>query len=317
MTTPPAAEVKRGSILLLGLPYFGRLLVHDLAGLGWNVRYIDHPGRHVTGWAKVASAATRADIVYLIGSRIDRGSPQDNLLRFRRKPVVIHWVGTDVQIAVDEHRRDNVALRIAERATHWCDAPWLAEELRTAGVKSEYVPLPIPVAEQEPPPLPERFGVLLYYPVDRMARAVFDIDTMLRLPAAFPDVHFTLIPSPPETLPGPLPPNLTARPWVDDMDPLYRETTALVRLTTHDGQSFMAAEALSRGRYVIWTHPMRGSIQASGFEQVSAALRSLVERHRDGGLALNAEGRRAALERFGGGRPLAELDERLRAILPG
>ncbi len=317
MTIPHPGEAQRGSILILGLPYFGRLLVGDLAALGWSARYIDHPGRHVGGWAKVASAATRADIVYLIGSRIDRGSPQDNLLRFRRKPVVIHWVGTDVQIAVDEHRRDNVALRIAERATHWCDAPWLVEELRTAGVRSEYVPLPIPVAESDPPPLPGRFGVLLYYPVDRLARAVFDIDTMLRLPAAFPDVHFTLIPSPAETLPDPLPANLSARPWVDDMDPLYRETTALVRLTTHDGQSFMAAEALSRGRYVIWTHPMPGAIQAEGFEQVSEALRGLVERHRAGNLALNAEGRRSALERFGAGRPLAELDERFRAMLPG
>lgn len=317
MTGQPPLETKRGSILILGLPYFGRLLVRDLAGLGWNARYIDHPGRHVGGWAKVASAATRADIVYLIGSRIDRGSPQDNLLRFRRKPVVIHWVGTDVQIAVEEHRHDNVALRIAERATHWCDAPWLVEELRSAGVSSEFVPLPIPVEEGPPPPLPARFGVLLYYPVDRQARAVFDFDTMLRLPEAFPDVHFTLIPSPPETLPGPLPANLEARPWVDDMDPLYSETTALVRLTTHDGQSFMAAEALSRGRYVIWTHPMPGAIQATGFEQVSAALRGLVERHRSGNLPLNAEGRRAALDRYGGGRPLADIDERFRALLPG
>lgn len=317
MTGQPPPEAKRGSVLILGLPYFGRLLARDLAGLGWKARYIDHPGRHVGGWARVASAATRADIVYLIGSRIDRGSPQDNLLRFRRKPVVIHWVGTDVQIAVEEHRHDNVALRIAERAIHWCDAPWLVEELRSAGVSSTFVPLPIPVEEGPPPPLPERFGVLLYYPVDRQARAVFDFETMLRLPGAFPDVHFTLIPSPPETLPGPLPPNLEARPWVDDMDPLYRETTALVRLTTHDGQSFMAAEALSRGRYVIWTHPMAGAIQAAGFEQVSAALRGLVERHRAGNLPLNAEGRRAALERYGGGRPLAGIDERFRALLPG
>lgn len=316
MTEAAAAVVKRGSVLILGLPYFGRLLERDLAGLGWRSRYLDHPGKNVSGWAKVAAAASRADIVYLIGSRIDRRSPQDNLLRFRHKPVVIHWVGTDVQIAVEEHRRDNVALRVAERAIHWCDAPWLVEELRSAGVSSEYVPLPIPVAD-EPPPLPEHFGVLLYYPVDRLARAVFDIDTMLRLPAAFPDVRFTLIPSPPETLPGPLPPNLEARPWVDDMDPLYRETTALVRLTTHDGQSFMAAEALSRGRYVIWTHPMPGSIQATGFEQVSAALGDLIARHRAGNLPLNAEGRRAALDRFGGGRPLADIDERFRGLLPG
>ncbi len=317
MTAQPPPEAKRGSILILGLPYFGRLLARDLSGLGWNARYMDHPGRDAGGWAKVASAATRAAIVYLIGSRIDRGSPQDNLLRFRRKPVVIHWVGTDVQFAIEEHRRNNVSVRIAERAIHWCDAPWLVDELRTAGVRSQFVPLPIPIDEGPPPALPGRFSVLLYYPVDDEDRRLFDAGTLLRLPAAFPEVHFTLVPSPPETLPGPLPPNLDARPWVEDMDALYRETTVLVRLTWHDGQSFMAAEALSRGRYVIWTQPMPGAIQAAGFEQVSAALRRLVERHRAGNLPLNAEGRRAALDRYGGGGPLAEIDERLRALLPG
>ncbi|MCC6959407.1 MAG: hypothetical protein IT301_06130 [Dehalococcoidia bacterium] len=307
---------RRGRILILGLPYFGQLLAKDLGELGWQARFLPHPGRNAGGWAKVAAAASRADIVYLIGSRIDRRSPQDRLLRLRRKPTVIHWVGTDVQIAVEEHRRHNVSLRVAERPLHWCDAPWLVDELRTIGVVSEYVPLPIPIHVPPAPPLPAEFRVLLYYPVDAFDREVFDGETLLRLPAAFPDVSFTLIPSPADSLPGPLPPNLECRTWVDDMDRLYAETTVVIRLTSHDGQSFIAAEALSRGRYVIWSFPMPGCTRASGFEQVAAAIRSLLERHRAGELKVNQGGRRAVLERFGKGRPLKELDERLRALLP-
>lgn len=306
----------RGRVLVLGLPYFGRRLAADLAALGWRADYLPHPGRSLPAWGRVAAAVARADIVYLIGSRLDRGSPQARLARVRRRPIVIHWVGTDVQIALDEHRRRNADARLAERAIHWCDAPWLADELRQAGIRAEYVPLPIPVPEAEPPPLPARFTVLLYYPVDAFDREVFDWDTMARLPGAFPGVRFLLIPSPPETLPGPLPPNLEARGWVDDMDALYREVTVLVRLTTHDGQSFMAAEALARGRYVIWTHPMPGATQARGFEAVSAALRRLLERHDAGALGPNLDGRRRVLERFGGGAPLREIDERLQLLRP-
>ena len=305
---------ERGRVLILGLPYFGKMLAEGLAGLGWQAEFLPHPGRSAAGWAKVAVRAARADIVYLIGSRADGGAPQERLLQLRRKPVVIHWVGTDVQIAIAEHRKGNFSERIAMRAVHWCDAPWLVEELRTAGVVSEYVPLPIPLSEGEPPPLPGAFRVLLYYPVDAFDREVFDIETMLRLPVAFPGAGFTLIPSPAETLPGPLPPNLEAREWVDDMEALYREVTVLVRLTSHDGQSFMAAEALSRGRYVIWTHPMPGAIQAAGFEAVANALGGLLERHEAGKLGLNLDGRRSVIERLGGGRPLAEIDERLRIL---
>lgn len=307
---------RRGRILILGLPFFGKMLARDLSALGWKAEFLPHPGRSAAGWARVAKAVARADIVYLIGSRIDRASPQDRLLRLRRRPVVIHWVGTDVQIAVDEHRRHNVSLRVAERPTHWCDAPWLVDELRTIGFVSEYVPLPIPIESAPAPPLPETFRVLLYYPVDAFDREVFDIETMMRLPLEFPNVHFTLIPSTADTLPQPVPGNLDTFPWVEDMDALYGNTTVVVRLTSHDGQSFMAAEALSRGRYVIWTHPMQGCIRAQTSEQVSKALARLVQKHEAGTLKVNTGGRRAVLERFGKGRPLQELDERLRALLP-
>ncbi len=315
MNPSPDGE-RRGRILILGLPYFGKLLARDLGELGWQAEFLPHPGRSAPGWAKVAAAAARADIVYLIGSRIDRKSPQDRLLRLRRKPTVIHWVGTDVQIAVDEHRKHNVSLRVAERPVHWCDAPWLVEELRSIGVISEYVSLPIPIHVPPAPPLPEAFRVLLYYPVDAFDREVFDGESLLRLPVEFPDVHFTLIPSPPETLPQPLPPNLECRAWVEDMDALYRETTVVVRLTSHDGQSFIAAEALSRGRYVIWTFAMPGCIKAAGFDEVVKALRTLCDKQQAGELKVNQAGRRSVLERFGKGRPLKELDERLRALLP-
>lgn len=218
---------------------------------------------------------------------------------------------------MDEHRKHNVSLRVAERPVHWCDAPWLVEELRTIGViPFADVSLPIPIHVPPAPPLPEEFRVLLYYPVDAFDREVFDGETLLRLPGAFPDVPFTLIPSPADTLPRPLPANLTCRDWVEDMDALYRETTVVVRLTSHDGQSFIAAEALSRGRYVIWTFAMPGCIQAEVSTRWLAPCGTLLEKHRAGELKVNQAGRQSVLERFGKGRPLRELDERLRALLP-
>lgn len=314
---PPASIVtgkRRGRVLILGLPYFGKLLASQLRAKGWDARYAPHPGRDLPGWLALLPRLARADVIYLVGSRLDRGSPQDRLLRIRRGPVVIHWVGTDVLIAHEEHARGNISARIAHRATHWCDAPWLVDELDAIGVRSEYMPLPVPVDLSEPPPLPTDFRVLLYLPVDSFDREVFDMETLLALPGYFPEVHFSLVPSPAESLP-PLPPNLKARGWVSDMDALYRETTVYVRLTSHDGMSFMALEALSRGRYVIWTHPLEGAILASGLDDVRAAIQALLDRHKAGVFPLNDAGRAATLANFAGPAHLDEIDRRLRALI--
>jgi hypothetical protein len=301
-------------VLILGLPYFGRMLAGQLRAKGWRAEYASHPRRDVRGWLRLLPKLARADVLYLIGSRIERNSPQDVLLRVRRRPTVIHWVGTDVQIALDEAARGRASRRVKRRPVHWCDAPWLVDELRTIGVRAEHVALPIPIESGEPTPLPGRFSVLLYLPVDAYDREVFDVETLMKLPLAFPEVAFTLVPSPAASLPGPLPANLATPGYVTDMARLYRETTVMVRLTTHDGTSFMAVEAMSAGRYVIWSFPMEGTILARGFEDVSEALRDLLTRHEAGTLGLNDAGRAYVLEAFDPERVLGELDTRLRGL---
>jgi hypothetical protein len=311
MTLP----VRRGRIVILGLPYFGQMLAGLLTERAWKARYFAHPGRNPVGWLRLLPALARADVVYLIASRVDRGSPQDIFMHLRRKPVVIHWVGTDVLIALEAHEKQDVSVRLVENATHWCDAPWLVDELRPLGVRSEHVALPIPVSKAEPPPLPARLRVLMYLPVDAFDREVFDMETLLRLPREFPDLDFTLVPSTADTLPGPIPPNLELPGWVTDMDALYSRTSVLVRLVSHDGMPFMVMEALSRGRYVIYTYPLPHVTHAAGYEAVASALGDLAARHAAGKLPLNEAGREYVLENFDRETLAANLDRRVSALL--
>lgn len=308
----------RRRVLILGLPYFGKLMTTELTSRGWNATYRDHPGKDVRGWLGLLPELARADLLYLISSRVDRRSPQALLAMGWRRPLVIHWVGTDVLFALEAFRAGDASGRLLRNAVHLADAPWLPDELREMGIHADYVPMPVPALSRgEPPPLPTEFRVLVYYPVDPIDREDYDAETIFRVIEAFPDVRFLLIPSPPEALPQPLPANLEARAWVHDMDSVYRETTVYLRLTHHDGTSFMAVESLSRGRHVIWPFPMPGVAQAQGFDAVSAALRDLLERHRAGTLGLNLEGRGAVLRDFDPERLGTELNRHLRAALHG
>jgi hypothetical protein len=309
--------VQRGRVLILGLPYFGELLADELARIGWDARFQHHPGRSPRGWARVIRALIHADILYLIGSRADRYSAQDLLFRIWRRPVIIHWVGTDVLIATEELAKGPLARSVVSKPAHWCDAPWLVTELERLGVRAEYVPLPVNGLAEAAPPLPDPVRVLLYLPVDPFDRQVFDMETILRLPAALPGLEFVLIPSPPETLPGPLPPNLTARAWVDDMDALYRAVAVYVRLTSHDGMPFTVLEALSRGRHVIFPWTLPGVTVAKGFEATVAALRGFAERAGRDELELNEAGIAWVREQFAHERTLAGLDQRLLGLRAG
>ena len=310
----PDSAARPPRVLILGLPYFGQALATGLSTKGWDARFVHHPGRSPLGWARVAGGLRWADMLYLIGSRAERWSPQDVLLRCYGTPVVVHWVGTDALIASERHARGPLAASVVRKPTHWCDAPWLVDELRGLGMRAEFVSLPVTGLALEAPALPARFRALLYLPADPFDREVFDMETLLRLPAAFPDIDFVLVPSPPETLPGPLAPNVEAPGWVTDMDALYRGVSVTIRLTSHDGMSFMVLESLSRGRYVIYTYDLPGVVKAQGLVAVSAALEALAERHRSGTLGLNDAGIAWAREHFDPGRALGDIDGRLRAL---
>lgn len=303
-------------VVILGLPYFGKIAETALLDHGWDATYYPHPGRNLTGWLRLAPAVLRARAFYLISSRIDRRSPQAIVSRVLRKPMLIHWVGTDVVFALESFRAGQASRFLLDHATHIVDAPWLADELVEMGITADYQPLPVPALRRDdPPPLPSTFTALIYYPVHPVDREVYDADTYFRLVRDFPEISFRLVPSAPETLPQPIPPNLHATGWIADLDPVYRDTTVYIRLTSHDGTSFMAVESLSRARYVIWTYPMPGAIQASGYDEVAAHLRSLYQRHLRGELALNQEGRQSVLSLFDTARLSSALSNRLKRLV--
>ena len=299
-------------VLFLGIPYFGRLLADLLSERGWDASYLARPGKDPRNWAKLLPRVARADILYLISARIDRRSPLDRILRVRSKPVIVHWVGSDARVAAKAFADRNVSARAVEMPVHWADAPWIRDDLRALGLRVEHVPLPVPNVAEEPSPLPEDFRVLMYLPEAEEHRAVFDVDTILELPGALPDVQFTIFPA--HSLPKPLPPNLTSVPWTDDVNALYRDHTVYVRLTTHDGMPFTLVEALSRGRDVVYPRPFPGVTQASGLESTVNALRALRADHQTGELGLNQEGIAYVRDQYDPETVTQGLEERIRAL---
>lgn len=295
-------------IAIVGLPFYGKRVAQSLTGAGYRARYLPRPGRSPRAWAALAAGLLRADLVYAVGSSIAVNAPVDLMARLRR-PILMHWVGSDVVAALREHAAGRVSARLL-RATHWADAPWLVDELAPVGLRATGHPLPIPTAIGVPIPLPSDFRVLLYLPA--RPHPAHDEASALEVVRALPGVSFVVVGGfqPPDPLA-----NLDARGYLPDLAPVYRETVALLRLVRHDGMSHSIIEALSFGRHALWSYPFPGVVRVCGAAEAIAAIRDLQLRFDAGTLGLNDAGAGEVTHRYRWDTLLNEVRTGIDALL--
>jgi glycosyltransferase involved in cell wall biosynthesis len=150
----------------------------------------------------------------------------------------------------------------------------LAEELSRLGVETEVVPL---VSEMigEVVPLPKLFTVLAYLPEGR--GEFYGAPVVYELAARHPSWRFLILGRAP-TARGLSLPNVTEFDRWLDMHEVYPEVSALVRPTAHDGLPRMVLEALSWGRYVVFSRPFPHCLLGQTKDEVEAALVELCTR---------------------------------------
>jgi hypothetical protein len=149
---PPAARRTR-TVAIGGLPYFGQRLAALLDGCGWQATYLETRAWEPRAALRALRRAAAADVVYLVGGQIERLS-RPHLLRLAlRRPVVMHWAGSDVLYARRAHTAGRATAALVRGVTHWAGAPWLVEELRALGVRARWLPHSWVEAPPAPPPL--------------------------------------------------------------------------------------------------------------------------------------------------------------------
>jgi glycosyltransferase involved in cell wall biosynthesis len=224
-------------------------------------------------------ALLRSDVWYSIGSPItDRWV---NLgARLLRKPRVIHWVGSDI-----EYFRNTLSLHKQFRSNgikHLTEVSWTAEELRELGLQSEIVPLPLRHLSSTVKPLPERFTIMLYLPKSRPEfYGKRKYEALLREFAAEQLRVFVVGGG---DLRAPDGVEVVNLGWRDDLSAVFEQVTLLIRLTPRDGLSLMVLEALSFGRYVMWSKPFSHCIHIRSRQDLMTGVRELLDRHRAGQL---------------------------------
>lgn len=235
----------------------------------------------------------KADIIYCIWGTISRKNGlYFKLVTLAKKKVYMHWIGTDILKAKRCYERGAWDKRIVRDAIHWAEVPWTAKELEEIGIHSEVVPLASTIFPEVVPPLPDQFTILTYLPDDRPQ--FYGSEFIERLAEDIPEVRILVL-SGGKKVYRSIHQNVKCLGWVPEISDIYSQGTVLVRMTEHDGLSFMVLESLAYGRHVIWTYPYPGVISTKSYPLLKEAILHLYGLHNSGKLRLNQEGREFVL----------------------
>ncbi|MBV8246778.1 MAG: glycosyltransferase [Candidatus Eremiobacteraeota bacterium] len=277
----PGVEEPRGArtVAISGLDFFvAELFGGQQAATGWTHRLLQFSSR----FERLSSLVSlvRSDVWYTVGTARN-GRACEAVARFLRKPRVMHWVGSDIEVL----RSDPALVSHLSKphVVHLAEADWTARELAHIGLRARIAPLPPRlIVRGALPPLPERFTVLLYVPLVR--KNFYGARDYERLIAALADapIRFLIVGGGKlDVAPHADVENLG---WRSSLDEVYPRCTVLLRNTVRDGLSLMVLEALSFGRYVLWPHRFPYVDTVFGYNQIEARVRALLELHARGRL---------------------------------
>jgi hypothetical protein len=282
----------RRFVMMVGIPHF----VSMLSSLLCSPELVFLNGNSVTDapmikrWLSMFLNLWRSDAVYVLSGTLREGY-FFKLARLLRKSIVMHWVGTDCLLATQDIQKGLSSDSLIQYCSHWVEVSWIAEELARIGIPAHVVPLTSTEFPHKISPLPGIFTVLAYLPEYR--NDFYGADLIFLLAHEFPELKFLVVASTVDSVwvkGKDVPPNMSFLGHPDDIGNIYDMSMVLVRVTGHDGLSFMVLEAMAHGRYVIWNHALGPVLVSMNYEQLSAEIRKLVDLHQAGRLNVNHAG---------------------------
>ena len=272
-------------VVIHGLPHFCQKLAALFDCDGWDVRY--HPRSSAADLLSLANDLRRCDLAYTWGGRIDLGKFLWAARCLGPKKLVMLWSGSDALWAKKDYAADKMHPWVASK-THWAVSPWIGDEVRSVGLRCEYVQASFVQRVKNPLPLPAKFSVLAYCPSADKAE-LYGWEQIVEAAKALPSIEFRIVGMRGEEALQ-APENVTIHGWTNDLAAVLQESTVLWRPVQHDGLSFMVLEALSQGRHVLYSYPLSGCVHTKTSAMAIHELRRLARLHERQSLGLNTAG---------------------------
>jgi hypothetical protein len=237
-------------------------------GGAWTLKINKH--RNYLNLKYILSEINKSDIFYSIGN-----TRLFFLLiaKILGKPIVRHWIGTDVLSQINHYNVLSNKLSIKLTDYHLTTVSWLKSELSSVGIESEMIPIVSNDICFDLLYPPKQHRVLVY--LDEKRPDFYGACLTIQLAEHFRDFPFEIIGTSGAGLPKLK--NITFHGWITpgEMNELYKEISVLLRIPDHDGLSMMVIEALAKGKEVVYRYDFPHCIAADNFDKAVQVLRTL------------------------------------------
>lgn len=296
-------------VIVVGLPLFAKRLAKSLGNFDksnsytWLNTYYSKIDK-----LKARFLIPRAECIISINGSIETSKVFDLALN-RKIPLIMIWVGTDVITATAAFKSGKYRKDYIENAVHFCEVNWIQDELKAIGINADIVNFAsFDKTFQLMNPISQKFTVLTYIPNQRSE--FYGPNLFLNVARSFPEINFIIAGTKAEEY-QPLPENVKALGWVEDMDSLYADVHLCVRIPEHDGLSTFILESLARGKDVIYKYPFDYCLQAGNEMEFKSVLQSRYSLFINGLWESNRSGAEFIANEFNSTQILGELKKRI------
>lgn len=244
--------------IVVGLPLFAKELAENLSQFDKKNKYLSYNTYYSRlDKIKYFISVLTADVVVSL-----KGVAENSLAlkwaMFLKKPILMGWMGSDVQGAqtLSENRKMNH--KLLNYATHFTDAIWLQQELLELEVKASILHFKSITPSQSGTPK-HLLGVSAY--IGQGREEFYGINSFLALARQYPRVSFHAYGTKGTGFEAPK--NCKFHGWIkkEEVQKILNEFAIVYRNTNHDGNSQSVIEALANGNIVMWNYPMDGCIK--------------------------------------------------------
>ncbi len=281
-------------IAIVGLKYFGNRICEQLNKIDNKNKYI-YFNTYYSYKDRLCFLILLPFIktVYSINGTIKK-SFIFNISFFLKKKVVFHWVGSDLTQAKKDFLDNNYNHSFIAKPIHLTDTPWYIDELKTIGIKAQFIPLTTVNENYTTRKFPNNFSVLSYIP--ELDSNFYGFDRIIDIANNLKHIHFVIagISKTNKIIPE----NIKLLGWVNNMEEIIANSIVSLRIPEHDGLSSFIIESLKNERYVLYNIAYNECVLIDDNQSIIDAILLLEDKFNCGNLPLNTKGRNFVLTNF-------------------